>query len=303
MSLQAYIEKYREHLEIERNYSPHTLLAYENDLVQFSEFLTRSAGSEDVVLERINHRLIRSYLGHLLESGLTKKSIARKLASLRSFFSFLVRVDVLKVNPARSIATPKLEKYLPAYLDEKSMTRLMEVPDRTTVTGIRDRAILELLYSTGMRLAELVNLKLGDIDFGNETVRIYGKGGKHRIVPLGRKAKDALTSYLKERVKLFSPKTLTEDRKVVFLTVHGRRIYPKAVHLLVSDAIQSVSEVEHRSPHVIRHTFATHLLDRGADLRAVKELLGHESLSTTQIYTHVTVDRIKKVYQQAHPKA
>ena len=301
--MQFYIEKYRDHLRIERDYAAHTLHAYEADLHQFAGFLTRASGGKEVELERIDHRTIRSYLGYLLESGLSKKSIARKLAAIRSFFSFLVRLEILSLNPARTIATPKLEKRLPSFLDERSMAELMEIPDRSNVMGLRDWAILELLYSTGMRLAELVQLSLGDIDFGNEAVKIHGKGGKQRIVPLGRKAHHALTEYLKKREELFSNKTTSEDRKAVFLTVHGRRIYPKAVHLLVSSAIRRVSEVEQKSPHVIRHTFATHLLDRGADLRAVKELLGHESLSTTQIYTHVTVERLKKVYEQAHPKA
>jgi len=299
----SYIEKYREHLQIERNYSIHTVHAYEADLIQFAEFLNDGSDRREVQVERIDHRTIRSYLGYLLEQGLSKKSIARKLAAIRSFFSFLVRLDLLKLNPARSVTTPKLEKRLPSFLDEKSVVKLMDFPDRTTATGLRDRAILEILYSTGMRLAELVHLDVGDIDFRGETVKIHGKGGKQRIVPLGRKAQEALQAYLRERGKLFTAKTTVDDRKAVFLTIHGRRIYPKAVHLLVSDAISRVSEVEQKSPHVLRHTFATHLLDRGADLRAVKELLGHESLSTTQIYTHVTVERLKKVYEQAHPKA
>ena len=299
----SYIEKYRDYLQIERNYSSHTISAYEADLNQFAEFLGVKSSKKDGAIEKVDHRTIRSYLGYLLEAGLSKKSIARKLAAIRSFLSFLVRVGVIKLNPARSISTPKLEKRLPSFLDEKSVAKLMEIPDRSTLPGLRDRAILEILYSTGMRLSELVQLNLGDVDLAKETVKIQGKGGKQRIVPLGRKSQEALGEYLKVREKLFAAETNPEDRKAVFLTVRGRRIYPKAVHLLVHGAIERVSEVEQKSPHVLRHTFATHLLDRGADLRAVKELLGHESLSTTQIYTHVTVERLKKVYEQAHPKA
>jgi tyrosine recombinase XerC len=298
-----YIEKYCEHLQVERNYSSHTIHAYEADLLQFAAFLDARSPSERIAIEGVDRRTVRSYLGCLLEAGLSKKSIARKLAAIRSFFSFLVRLDLLKLNPARSVTTPKLERRLPSFLDEKSVTKLMDIPDQNTATGQRDWAILELLYSTGMRLAELVQLNIGDIDFAKETVKVYGKGSKQRIVPLGRKAREALEVYLNQREQLFTRETTLDDRKSVFLTVHGRRIYPKAVHLLVNDAIGRVSEVEQRSPHVLRHTFATHLLDRGADLRAVKELLGHESLSTTQIYTHVTVERLKKVYEQAHPKA
>jgi integrase/recombinase XerC len=298
-----YIEKYCEHLQVERNYSSHTIHAYEADLLQFATFLGVASESDRIAIERVDRRTVRSYLGYLLEAGLSKKSIARKLAAIRSFFSFLVRLDLLKLNPARSVTTPKLERRLPSFLDEKSVAKLMDIPDQNTATGQRDWAILELLYSTGMRLAELVQLSIGDIDFVKETVRVYGKGSKQRIVPLGRKAREALEVYLKSREQLLTQDTTLDDRKAVFLTIHGRRIYPKAVHLLVNDAIGRVSEVEQKSPHVLRHTFATHLLDRGADLRAVKELLGHESLSTTQIYTHVTVERLKKVYDQAHPKA
>jgi tyrosine recombinase XerC len=298
-----YIEKYCEHLQVERNYSSHTIHAYEADLLQFATFLGVASESDRIAIERIDRRTVRSYLGYLLEAGLSKKSIARKLAAIRSFFSFLVRLDLLKLNPARSVTTPKLERRLPSFLDEKSVAKLMDIPDQNTTTGQRDWAILELLYSTGMRLAELVQLNIGDIDFAKETVKVYGKGSKQRIVPLGRKAREALAVYLKQREQLFTEETTLDDRKAVFLTIHGRRIYPKAVHLLVNDAIGRVSEIEQKSPHVLRHTFATHLLDRGADLRAVKELLGHESLSTTQIYTHVTVERLKKVYEQAHPKA
>jgi len=300
--MEEYMKQYREYLEIERNYSLHTLRSYENDLAQFAEFLASETGGA-VEIDHVTHRSIRSYLGYMLEVGFSKKSIARKLAAIRSFFSFLVRIGVLQKNPARAIATPKLEKRLPSFLDEASMAKLMEVPNPSTIRGLRDRAILELFYSTGMRLSELVNLRLGDIDFSKEIVKIHGKGGKQRIVPLGRKAKEALRQYLAGRHKLFSGGTTAADRGIVFLTVRGRKIYPKAVHLIVHKAIQAVSETEKKSPHVLRHTFATHLLDRGADLRAVKELLGHESLSTTQLYTHVTVDRLKKVYAQAHPKA
>jgi integrase/recombinase XerC len=298
-----YVEKYCEHLQVERNYSSHTIHAYEADLLQFAAFLGAGSPAERISIDGVDRRTVRSYLGHLLEAGLSKKSIARKLAAIRSFFSFLVRLDLLKLNPARSITTPKLERRLPSFLDEKSVAKLMDLPDRNTAMGLRDWAILELLYSTGMRLAELVQLNTADIDFTKETVKVYGKGSKQRIVPLGRKAREALEVYLKRREQLFTKQTTLDDRKAVFLTIHGRRVYPKAVHLLVNDAIGRVSEVEQRSPHVLRHTFATHLLDRGADLRAVKELLGHESLSTTQIYTHVTVERLKKVYEQAHPKA
>ncbi len=297
------IEKYLEYLDIERNCSPHTIASYRNDLLQFLQFLKAHFHTEKVDLEKINHRVLREFFGSLSDQGLKKKSIARKLASLRSFLKFLVRKKILSSNPALNVISPKVEKLLPTFLDERTMTRLMESPERTTPTGARDAAILELLYSTGMRLNELIQLNLGDIDFRNTTVKVLGKGNKQRIIPFGRKAREALEIYLEKRGELLKNDAILEDRKAVFLTVHGKRLYPKGVNLIVNRYIAQVSEIAKRSPHIIRHTFATHLLDRGADLRAVKELLGHESLSTTQIYTHVTVDRLKKIYSQAHPKA
>ncbi len=297
------IEKYLEYLDIERNCSPHTIASYRNDLLQFLQFLKAHFHTEKADLEKINHRVLREFFGSLSDQGLKKKSIARKLASLRSFLKFLVRKKILSSNPALNVISPKVEKLLPTFLDERTMTRLMESPERTTPTGARDAAILELLYSTGMRLNELIQLNLGDIDFRNTTVKVLGKGNKQRIIPFGRKAREALEIYLEKRGELLKNDAILEDRKAVFLTVHGKRLYPKGVNLIVNRYIAQVSEIAKRSPHIIRHTFATHLLDRGADLRAVKELLGHESLSTTQIYTHVTVDRLKKIYSQAHPKA
>ena len=179
----------------------------------------------------------------------------------------------------------------------------MELPDTSTVQGMRDSVILEILYGSGIRLSELVGLNLDDVDWGNGTIKVHGKGSKERIVPFGRSAKSALKRYLIRRAEFYSEKTQETDRKALFLLSSGRRIYSRAIQLMVSKYIGQVSEVEKKSPHVLRHTFATHLLNRGADIRAVKELLGHESLSTTQIYTHLTVDRLKKIYQLAHPKA
>ena len=179
----------------------------------------------------------------------------------------------------------------------------MSLPEISTVTGMRDRAVLELLYGTGIRVSELVHLDLDDLDLRNGTIKVLGKGSKHRIVPVGSKAREALQAYIPSRARLLSGQTSDDDRRAIFLSPHGRRIYPKSVYLIVRKYIGAVSELAKKSPHVLRHTFATHLLNRGADLRAVKELLGHESLSTTQLYTHVTVDRLKRIYKQAHPKA
>ncbi len=289
------VQKYIDYLRTERHYSRHTVAAYENDLNQFAEFL---GDSRD-----IDQAAIRSFLGKLLDDRIARRSIARKLSSVRSFLDFLVRRKIRRTNPALGVLTPKLPRTLPAFLDEASVERMMTLPDLSTVEGLRDRALLELLYGTGIRLSELLQLDFPDVDFGNSTVKVLGKGRKTRIVPLGSKAKGALESYVARRSGLLSDRTRTEDRNAIFLSARGRRIYARAVHSIVSRYIGAASESEKKSPHVLRHTFATHLLNRGADLRAVKELLGHESLSTTQLYTHVTVDRLKKVYRQAHPKA
>jgi len=298
-----HVSTYLDYLSRERNYSSHTLAAYSEDLRQFTEFLKRHFAGDSWSLKSVDHLTIRLFLGDLLEQGMGKRSVARKLAAIRSWMKFLVRKNVLRTNPALNVVTPKLPKKLPVFLDESSINTMMSLPDVSTPVGSRDRAVLELLYGTGMRLSELIQLDLGDVDFYNETVKVFGKGRKHRIIPLGRKAREAMSEYFRKREELFTDATQPDDRKAIFLSVHGRRIYPKGIYEIVHRSIAAVSEIEKKSPHVLRHTFATHLLNRGADLRAVKELLGHESLSTTQLYTHVTVDRLKRIYHQAHPKA
>jgi integrase/recombinase XerC len=294
----AYIAK-------ERNFSPHTVLAYEDDLMQFADFSGSRPAGRPVRggLGAVDQALVRAFLGDVLRRGLTKKSAARKLASLRSFFKYLVRSGLLPANPAANIATPKTARKLPSFMDEPSVGRMMSLPDASTAIGSRDRAILELLYGTGMRLSELIGLDDGRVDLKGGTIRVLGKGRKVRIVPVGAKAAEAVARYREVRSELLARGGAQGDAKALFLTSRGKRIYPKGIYLLVRKYIGSVSELEKRSPHVLRHTFATHLLNRGADIRAVKELLGHESLSTTQLYTHVTVDRLKRVYSQAHPKA
>lgn len=300
------IRKYLTYLAEERQYSSHTVTAYQKDLHQFEDFLNLHFEGSPYRVDAIDNVTIRLFLGELLDRGLTKKSIARKLAAVRSFFAYLVRQNLAPYNPADTVVTPKLEKRLPVFLDEASMERVLEAPDRSTREGLRDAALIELLYSTGIRLGELVRLNVEDLDFGNGTVKVLGKGNKHRVVPYGKHASEAIRGYLSQREEFRGHRNRrlsADDRRALFLSAGGKRIYPKAVHLIVKKYIARVSEVEKKSPHVIRHTFATHLLNRGADLRAVMELLGHESLSTTQLYTHVTVDRLKKIYRQAHPKA
>jgi len=298
-----HVSAFLRYLRRERNYSPNTMSSYEDDLRAFADFLQRHFEGRRFNPSSVDHVTIRLFLGDLLDQGFSKPSIARKLACLKSFFKFLHRTGVVNNNPAFNVVSPKLDKRLPQFLDEGTINRLMDQPDRSTPEGLRDAAILELFYSTGIRLSELINLDPSDIDDRNGTIKVTGKGSKQRIVPYGRKAREALRSYLPQRHKIASG-TKTDGRLLaLFITRTGKRMNPKGINVLVNAYIGRVSEISKKSPHVLRHTFATHLLNRGADLRAVKELLGHESLSTTQVYTHVSVDRLKKIYAQAHPKA
>ena len=298
-----HIKRFLDYLKIERNYSQHTIAAYENDLEQFREFLARHFDCLTFDIFKIDQLTVRLFLGDLLDQGKSKRSIARKLVAVRSFLKFLTKQGTLKYNAALNIVVPKLPKVLPKFLDEPSIEKIMMLPDCSKVDGSRDRAILELFYSTGMRLSELIQLDLSDVDFKNDTVKVYGKGRKQRILPLGRKAKDAVRNYLKIRNQHLHNYSDATDNTALFLSSKCKRLYPKGVYLIVHKYINAVSESDKKSPHLLRHTFATHMLNRGADIMAVKELLGHESLSTTQLYTHVTVNRLKRIYNQAHPKA
>ena len=288
------IRSYLDYLDAERNYSSHTLQAYNHDLHQFLTFLQ---SQKILSFHSVEREHLRAYFRLMVEGGAGKRTVARKIASLRSFFKFLRRKGLVRSNPALVLVTPKPERRLPVYLDESAAERMLELPDVSTEEGQKESAILELLYSTGIRVSELVNLNKKDVNFENGTVRVLGKGKKERIIPFGDKASRAMKRYLKTR------RPGDPEEAPLFLGARGSRTYPVAVARLVKRCIGQISEIEKKSPHVIRHSFATHMLNRGADLRAVKELLGHESLSTTQVYTHVSTERMKKVYRQSHPKA
>lgn len=289
-----HVHSFLEYLHAERGYSSHTISAYKNDLTQFVEFLQKQ---RIVSFDTVTKNTLRSFLAYSLQEGLSKKSVARRVASIRSLFKFLRRQRLIHTNPTLTLLSPKVERRLPTFLDERTMKQAVEAPDSTQPNGKRDAAILELLYSTGIRLSELIGLQISDVDFTRKTLKVQGKGNKQRIVPLGSAALQALRKYLDDERKSFG------SNAPLFVTPKGERLYPVAVNRIVRKYLDQVSEVEKKSPHVIRHSFATHLLNRGADLAAVRELLGHESLSTTQIYTHVSTERMKKVYRQAHPKA
>jgi tyrosine recombinase XerC len=293
------MDSFLEYLRRERNASPHTVKGYTDDLRQFSEFVSRVRPSEPHAFGSISHNDLRAFLGSLVDEGFSRRSIARKVACLRSFYRYLYRKATVRSNPTLSLASPKVPRNLPVYLDEEAVQALMNHPDRSTPVGMRDAAILELLYGTGIRLSELIGLTENDVDLRGGVIKVTGKGSKERIIPLGRKAADAVRGYLQVRSHFVKPRS----PGVLLLTIRGYRLNPKGVNVLVNGHISAVSAIQKKSPHVLRHTFATHLLNRGADLRAVKEMLGHESLSTTQIYTHVSIERLKKIYSQAHPKA
>lgn len=312
------VEKFLDALARERRVSPHTVVSYRNDLRQFSHFLrlhqTRASES-DIALTEVDALTIRLFMGELLQGKLfgekyEPRSIARKLAAVKSFFKFLVSTGGMDKNPAATVRTPKVPKVLPTFLSEEQTRKLFDevlaALDSTSFEGARDCAILEVLYSSGLRLSELIGLNMSDIDLHNRLMKVLGKGKKHRIIPLGTKAADALRTYFEVRknLSMFSQGQPPDiDRDAVFVTEKGQRVYPVLVQRLTKKMLLPVTEMKKKSPHVLRHTFATHLLNGGADLRSVSEMLGHTNLSTTEIYTHVTFERLKDVYKKAHPKA
>lgn len=299
------------HLEKERDVSPHTLAAYARDLDTFVAYLGSQRGTEIVSFDGVDRLLMRGYLGFLTRKGLARRSIARALSALRTFYRFLQREELLEVNPARAVGTPKLEKYLPGYLDRAQVDLLFQAAEvrawEGTFPDVRNLAILELFYSTGMRLSELRGINGADLDLVSQQVKVRGKGRKERIVPVGDHAVRALRNYEAKRDEL--QRTLRSggqgnfDRSAFFLSRTGKRLGTRAIQLIVSRYLEQVDEDAGLSTHSLRHTFATHLLDAGADLRAVQELLGHASISTTQIYTHTSVERLKQVHRAAHPRA
>jgi integrase/recombinase XerC len=293
------VAEFCEHLVKEKRYSAHTQSAYRSDLAQFEEFLAagRKAGGFDPF--SVSQDQIRAFLGGLVRHGMNKRSVSRKLASLRAFFAFLARHHGLTLNPTAGVLSPKPGKPLPRFLPESEIELALGRVETDTPAGLRDLAILELFYGTGIRLSELVGLDVKDVDWAAQTVRVQGKGGKERVMPVGRSASGAVRRYLSSRNR-FSPDPVC---RALFLNPRGKRLTARGVQDIVRKRLQAGSERERLSPHMLRHSFATHLLDRGADLQSVKELLGHASLSTTQTYTHLTRDRLKAVYRRAHPRS
>lgn len=288
------VEHFLQFLTSEKNASIHTVKNYAVDLREFSE------ASQKKPLGQMTYLDIRAFLAVLKNKSYSKSSISRKLACIRSFFKFLVRENVLKNNPAVEVSTPKREKRLPHFLDPNEVVQLLEAPSKDTWEGRRDRAILETLYSSGLRVSELVGLNHDDLDLFSGLVRVRGKGKKERIVPVGKAALNALQFYLEMK----SPRSAEGGvKKPIYLNRSGGRLTDRSIRRMILKYARQVGLKKEVSPHTLRHSFATHMLDRGADLRSVQELLGHENLSTTQIYTHVTTKRLKEAYDAAHPHA
>jgi len=309
-----YINEYLNFIRVSGNFSGNTVISYQNDLKQFLNFLfnlykdSSALFPEEFVfdIKSVTKRDIKAFISDLLLAEkidikkvkkYNTKSISRKISTLKSFFKYLKKRKYIDSNPASVLIFPKRPKNLPHFVTESEMDKLLEGA-KSSELGIMEKAILELFYSTGIRLSELINLKIVNVNFHNKTIKVLGKGSKERIIPYGEKANKALKNYLEIR-NICNTKNLDN----FFVTNKGNKLYPVQVQRLVNKNLSGVSEIKKKSPHVLRHTFATHMLDKGADIRAVKDMLGHESLSTTQIYTHLTPEKLKKAYNQAHPKA
>ena len=287
-------------LEHEKGFSEHTLRAYHKDLLQFDNFLKEEKRNS---LESVNHLLLRRFLAVLRSKNYSKATIARKLASIRSFFKFLICEGELVSNPFEMLRTPKQDKKLPHFLSISEVDILLEAPDCSTVMGLRDMAIMETLYSTGIRVSELVGLDEGDIDFFAGMIKVQGKGKKERLVPIGSHATKAINEYIDSKSKSRkNEETKVGKSEPLFLNKYGGRLTARSVARTLDKYLKMAGVNLLTSPHTFRHSFATHLLDKGADLRSVQEMLGHSSLSTTQIYTHITTERLKNVYDKAHPR-
>lgn len=293
--LHLFIDEFLQHLRTEKNASPFTLTSYETDLRQLGQFLL------DMKLEEVSKNSVRAFLATLSKGGLRATTVNRKLACLRTFFKYLCALEIIDVNPAQPFFFLKEEKKLPAFFNYETIVKGIDSIAADNFEGARDRAIVEFFYSTGVRLRELVGVNLNDLDFVNEVVKISGKGSRQRLAPLGKMLAKVLRSYLKARQEHLT--ALGRSNDALFVNKKGNRVSPGFVRNRIKKIFLPVAGQQQAHPHMLRHSFATHLLDEGADLLSVKEMLGHASLSTTQIYTHLSPERLKAIYMQAHPRA
>jgi len=303
-SVEEGIARFLEYLEKERNYARFTLDSYRSDLQQFARFLYPRMADVRLPLREVQREMVRDFVEELQARGLKPSSVARKLAAIRSFFRYLCREGVLAGNPASGVGAPRPGRRLPPSLELEQVEEAIELPPPEEFKGARDRAILEVFYGGGIRLGELVGLNLTSLALEEGTVRVLGKGRKERIVPVGRLALGALKVYLQRRAELLVELDITQvEAGALFLNTRGRRLSRRTVQRIVERYLRQVAEGKNLSPHLLRHTFATHLLDAGADLPAVKELLGHATLTTTQVYTEISLDRLRQIYEKAHPRS
>lgn len=296
------VGNFLDYLTYERNSSPKTILAYRDDLESFIAFLCNdylSVGRDLLELAKVDHLTVRAYLAHLSRRKLSRSTTARHLSTLRTFFKYLVREGIVEANPARSVTTPKREKHLPQVMQTSEVALLLEQPDTSTTLGVRDLAWMELMYGSGLRIGEVVGVDVDDLELKARLVKVHGKGSKERIVPFGTKAEGALRAWLDVRGELVKD----PEEQAVFVNHRGKRITIRSVHRLFDRYLRKAALRAGISPHTMRHSFATHLLNAGADLRGIQELLGHASLSTTQKYTHLNDWQLIAVYKKAHPRA
>lgn len=296
--LEAFIVAFDNYLRFEKRYSVHTIRGYRDDLEAFWAYLQAEFGEMGV--REIKAPVVRSWLASLKDGGMSSRSVNRKISSLRSFFKYLLRMGEVEQSPVAAVIAPKTAKRLPVFVEQENMAELfgeVEFPD--SWEGLTERLLLALLYNTGMRLSELINLKEGHIDGGNRVIKVLGKGNKERVIPASGALMAAVEDYrTKKRVLLEGA-----DREVLLVGKKGKKLYPKYVYRVVKHYLKQITTIEKKSPHVLRHTFATHLMNGGAELNSVKELLGHASLAATQVYTHNTIEKLKDIYKKAHPKA
>ncbi|MBF90270.1 MAG: integrase [Flavobacteriales bacterium] len=290
------LDEFLKYLQLEKRYSPHTVKAYQIDLIQFQDYVEETYES---VLQKAKHPMVRSWLAQMLDYGISPRSVNRKIAAIKSFYKFLLKEEKVKEDPTIKVVPPKMSKKLPAFVEEGQMRQLLDELDFADgYAGVRDKLMIELFYSTGIRQAELIHLKIKDIDLSSNVIKVLGKRNKQRLIPLTIELRQKIEAYLKLRFEL-----PIKDSSYLLLTNKGKKLYPTLVYRQVNHYLSQVTSLDKKSPHVLRHTFATHMLNNGADLNAIKELLGHANLSATQVYTHNTIDKLKKVYNQAHPRA
>lgn len=295
-------EKFIDYIRYEKRFSAHTITAYQHDLQQFADFLQFRYNQPDII--KATHEMVRSWLVELLSGSITSRSVNRKLSVLKSYFRFCKKQGYINESPMAKVIAPKTSKFLPVFLEKEPLENLFkEIPFEPGYTGMRDKLILMVFYSTGMRLSELCTLKISSVDFQAKTIKVTGKRNKERILPIGDYLLQNIKLYIDERSRLMENSDQKNKETSLFVTVKGKPVYQRMVYNIVHMYLSQVSTLEKLSPHILRHTFATHMLNDGADLNAIKEILGHSSLAATQVYTHNTIEKLKSIYNQAHPRA